>query len=105
MFGNNEISIKLNGCKLVPTNHVKYLGLYLDKTLSWNFHVKQLNKKLSISNGILCKLRHFVPEKTLISVYYSISYSHLLNACSVWTLTTLNNLKSITILQKYVFIY
>ena len=31
MFGNNDISIKLNGCKLVPTNHVKYLGLYLDK--------------------------------------------------------------------------
>ena len=65
MFGHNDISIKLNGCKLVPTNHVKYLGLYLDKTLSWNFHVKQLSKKLSRSNGILCKLRHFVPEKLL----------------------------------------
>ena len=62
--------------------------------------MKQLSKNLSRSNGILCKLRHFVPKKTLISVYYSIFYSHLLYGCSVWTLTTLNNLKSITILQK-----
>ena len=82
-FDNNDISIKLNGCKLVPTDHVKYLGLQLDKNLSWNFQVKQLSKKLSGSNGILCKLRHFVPEKTLISVYYSIFYSHLSHGCSV----------------------
>ena len=62
--------------------------------------MKQLSKKLSRSNGILCKLIHFVPKQTLISVYYSIFYSHLLYGCSVWTLTTLNHLKSITILQK-----
>ena len=36
-FDNNDISIKLNGCKLNPTDHVKYLGLYLDKNLNWNF--------------------------------------------------------------------
>ena len=44
-FDNNDISIKLNGCKLVPTDHVKYPGLHLDKNLSWNFQVKQLSKK------------------------------------------------------------
>ena len=59
MFDNNNFSIKINGCKMEPTNHVKYLGLYLDETLSWSVHINQLSKKLGRSNGILSKVRHF----------------------------------------------
>ena len=99
-FDNNNISIKLNGSKLDPIDHVKYLGLYLDRNLSWNVQIKHLSNQLSRSNGILCKLRHFVPKKTLISVYYSIFYSHMLYGCPIWSLTSLNNLNSITVLQK-----
>ena len=94
-FDNNNFSIKLNGSKIEPTDHVKYLGIYLDKNLSWDVQVNQLSKKLSRSNGILCKLRHFVSKKTIISVYYAIFYSHLLYGCPVWSLTTENILKSI----------
>ena len=59
-----------------------------------------MSKKLSRSNGILSKLRHFTTKETLISVYYSLFYSHILYGCPVWTLTTLNNLNYISILQK-----
>ena len=97
---NNNFSIKINGSKIEPTDHVKYLGLYLDKNLSWNAQVNQLTKKLSRSNGILCKLRHLVPKKIIISVYYAIFYSHLLYGCPVWSLTTENMFNSITVLQK-----
>ena len=34
VFCDNNFSIKLNGVKLHPTDHVKYLGVYLDKNLS-----------------------------------------------------------------------
>ena len=99
---NNDISIKLNGCKLVPTDShcsCKIPGAIPRQKPFMEFPC-ELSKKLSRYNAILCKLRHFVPKKNLISVYYSIFYSHLLYGCSVWTLTTLNNLKSIMILQK-----
>ena len=76
-FDNNNISIKINCCKMEPTNHVKYLGLHLHKNLSWNVHINQLSKKLSRSNGIHPKLRHVVPQKTIISVYYALFYPHL----------------------------
>ena len=59
----DNISIKLQGNKLIPTDHVKYLGLYIDKNLSWNYHIKQLSLKLSRANGILSKLRHYAPWK------------------------------------------
>ena len=96
----NNLSIKLNGFKLVPTNNVKYLGLYLDKNLSFDYHINQLSKKLSKSNGILAKLRHYTSRQTLISIYYSIFYSHIIYGCPVWSLSTSNNLNLISTIQK-----
>ena len=96
----NKFSIKLNGIKLEPTNNVKYLGMHIDKNLSYDFHIKQLTNKLSRAIGILAKLRNFTSKETLISVYNSIFYSHILYACQVWSLTTKKNLNLISILQK-----
>ena len=90
----------MEGSKLIPCDNVKYLGLFLDKNLSWDFHVNQLSKKLSRANGIIAKIRHFLPTKILISVYYSIFYSHIIYGCSVWAMTTKINLDIITVLQK-----
>ena len=50
---NDIISIKLGGVKLIPSDNVKYLGLHLDKYLSWDVQINQLSKKLSRANGIL----------------------------------------------------
>ena len=99
-FNKDSISIKLGGVKLTPTVNAKYLGLHLDQNLSWDVQTNQLSKKLSKANAILAKLRHFAHKETLISVYYSIFYSHLQYGCPVWSLTKKENLDTITILQK-----
>ena len=70
----SKIYIKLNGSKLTPSSVVKYLGLYIDNNLSWDHNTFQLSKKLSRTNGILCKLRHLTPKSTLISIYYSLLF-------------------------------
>ena len=100
MLNIDSISIKLGGAKLIPSDDVKYLGVHLDKYLSWDLQTNQLSKKLSRANGILSKLRHFVPKKILISVYYSIFYTPLLYRCPVWSLTKKENLDYISIVQK-----
>ena len=102
LIDSQLFSIKLNGVKLLPTDNVKYLGLHLDQNLSFDHHVNQLSKKLSRTNGILSKLRHYTSKDTLISVYYSLFYSHILYGCPVWSLTTINNLNCISVLQKNV---
>ena len=90
-FEYDNISIKFNGQKLVvPVDHIKYLGMYIDKYLSWNFDIQQLSKKLSRANGILSKLRHNVPIEACLQVY-AIFYSHLIYGCNVWGLTTEEN--------------
>ena len=94
------ISIKLNGVKLKPVDSVKYLGMYLDKYLSWGVHINELSKKLSRANGILSKLRYNASLETCLQVYYAIFFSHLTYGCNVWGLTTEVNLNKIEVLQK-----
>ena len=74
----DSISIKFNGIKLIPVDHVKYLGMYLDSHLSWEYHLHELSKKLSRANGILSKLRYNAPIDICLQVYYSLFYSHLI---------------------------
>ena len=68
---SKPISIKLNKYKLTRTTCVKYLGIYIDETLSWNTHINNLTTKLSRTNCIIAKLRHFAPTAYCISVYKS----------------------------------
>ena len=78
------INIKLRKFKLIPKNFVPYLGVIIDNTLYWNFHLESPRVKLARANGTISKLRHFVPEKTCVNIYYSLMYSHLLNGYLVW---------------------
>ena len=99
-FVTNSITIKLDGCKLDPTDNIQYLGVYIDKFISWDCHIIQLSNKLSRANVILSKLRHFTTKDTLLSVYYAIFYSHMIYGCLVWSFTSSKNMDSITVLQK-----
>ena len=77
-----------------------YLGIEIDETLSWNKHIEILSKKLSRTNGILSKLRYFIPLQTLSSVYYALFHSHICYGSSVWCYTSKKNTEKIFKLQK-----
>ena len=96
----DNISIKLNRVKLTPVDYVKYLGMYIDKNLTWNIHINELSKKLSRANGILSKLRYNAPREICLQVYYAIFYSHQTYGCNVWGLSTNENIDKIEKLQK-----
>ena len=78
----DNISIKFNGVKLSPVDKIKYLGMYIDNYLSWNYHIQHLSTKLSRANRILSKLRHNAPLETCLQVYYAIFYSQLILSSS-----------------------
>ena len=76
--------IRMNGHKLLPSDFIKYLGIYLDSHLSGKYHCNILMTKLKRANGMLSKARHFVPQEELRSLYYAIFSSHLVYGCQVW---------------------
>ena len=79
-----NFSIKINGHKIKPSEYIKYLGIYLDSTLSGKHHCELLSTKLKRANGMLSKIRHYVPMEELKSIYYAIFSSHLTYGCQIW---------------------
>ena len=96
----DNIFINLNGKRLIPVDHVKYLGIFIDKFLLLNHHIYELSKKLSRANGIISKLRYNAPFEICLQVYYAIFYSHLIYGCSVWGLTSEENINKLQVLQN-----
>ena len=67
----------LNGIIIQQQNVVNYLGVYIDKQLTWLIHIEHVVQKLSMARGIISKLRHYFPTTILRSVYFCLVYSHL----------------------------
>ena len=72
---------QINDCKIKQANCVKCLGVFLDDKLTWKKHVET---KLSAASDAIYKLRKYIPQKPLMSVYYSLVYSHLQYAIICW---------------------
>ena len=62
--------IKLNGKRLIPTDHIKYLGVYLDETLSGFSHYYISSKKLHIANSMLVRSREYLSINESMDAYF-----------------------------------
>ena len=80
-----QLNFRISGKKIKPVNKAKYLGIYLDEHLTWNFQQIQIKTKLSRSFGLLAKLR-YVKTDLLKTVYFVIFDSVLRYAVQVWGL-------------------
>ena len=84
---------------LYPTESVKYLGVKINTTLSWQYHVNDLSIKLNRANALLFKMRKHVSLKILKSIYFAIFDSYLSYCCLVWAQNR-STIQRILILQK-----
>ena len=94
-----DLKIKLCGKRLYPTESVKYLGIKIDTTLSWQYHVNDLSIKLNRANALLFKIRKYVCLKILKSIYFAIFDSYLSYCCLVWAQNQ-STIQRILILRK-----
>ena len=75
----HEPDIRLYKYKLKSHSNIKYLDVLIDEVLSQNKQIDNICTKLARANGILSKLRHFVPRKTCIS-----KFLFILLSCPLW---------------------
>lgn len=81
-------------------NSFKYLGVYLDSTLSWDQHITKTAGKVSYLCGILKKVSSFVPRKALLMFYYAHIHSQLNYMVIVWGRACKSKLKKLQTLQN-----
>ena len=79
-----DLKLVLDGKRLYPSKFVKYLGILIDPHLTWNYHIKSIAPKLARATGMLAKLRHFVPQKSLRNIYFGIFASIMNYGSQVW---------------------
>ena len=95
-----HITIKMNKKAIKEKEFIKYLGVFIDSTLSWKHQISNISKKISQSICIMYKLRPFLPLKVMRNVYYSLIYSHIIYAIETWGTACKTELDKILILQK-----
>ena len=96
-----KITLHLGDSELRQTDFVKYLGVHIDSNRSWNRHIQQIESKLSAASGALYQLHKYVLKKALLSIYYSLAYSHLHYAIIFWGSANNSLIKSLQVKQNH----
>ena len=78
---------------------MKYLGVFLNDSLSWDTHLNTLILKLNRGIGLLAKIRH-TPKHLLKTIYYSVFNSHLIYASQIWGQSKSDHFRKLVKLQE-----
>ena len=65
------LNIKIKGEQIEEKEYTKYLGILIDNKLSWNYHIKHANLKISKGIGILTKLSRYLSKNVLRTLFYA----------------------------------
>ena len=76
--------VAINVTDIKSESSTKFLGLYIDYRLNWNFHIDHVSKKLNSTYYALLQLRSEVDIKTLMNVYYSLAYFYMTYNVIFW---------------------
>ena len=91
----NTLNIKIKREQIAEKEYTKYLGILIDNKLSWNYHIKHANLKISKGIGILTKLRRYLSKNVLRTLFYAFAQPHIDYGLLVWGSATPTNLKPV----------
>ena len=85
---------------IAEVDHTKFLGILIDKKLTWLQHVNHISLKIARSLCTLSKLRYKLPKKCLLTLYYTLIYPHLNYCIIMWGSAAKTVLLKLVLLQK-----
>lgn len=92
--------IKINGIVIEKVTCTKFLGVYIDDTLSWKHHAIQMSMKVSKGLGIMRQVKGFLSRNLLKTLYFSLIHPYLSYCNIIWGNASNLALNKLTILQK-----
>ena len=100
------LNIKIEGedstnSLLERKDRVKYLGVFLDDKVSFKHHISYVASRISRSNGIIAKLRHFLTLSQMRQIHYSNIYPYISYAILAWGSTYKSYIKKIQTKQNH----
>ena len=81
---NHDFIVSVDNREIERVTSYKYIGVEIDKTLSWRNHTDSLCKKVSAGIGAIKRVRHLVPSQNLHQMYDALEEPYLEYYCEVW---------------------
>jgi hypothetical protein len=90
----------LNDVELKQVTNESFLGVQVDKTLKWYEHTCKISNCISRKIGMMSRIKNFVSQKTLKTIYNSLIQPHLIYGITLWGRTFDKGRTRIIKLQK-----
>ena len=74
----------MNDVAVERVSEFNFLGLNINEHLTWSAHASKIGNKISSSIGIINKLKHFLPQHILKTMYSSLILSQLNYSILAW---------------------
>jgi hypothetical protein len=102
----NGLTVQINGVQLsqigkdFEEQHTKFLGVNIDEHLSWKFHLKHINTKISRALFMIKQVKHLLPTESLKTLYYSMIHPYITYGILAWGNANRSEIKRTCLLQK-----
>ena len=81
---SDTLELSIDNVPIEQVSSVKSLGIYVDENLTWHSHIDKLCKKIASAIGAIKRVKPFVPQSTLLSIYNSLVQPHFDYCSLVW---------------------
>ena len=95
-----QLNLKINNKTIAETDEIKFLGIIIDKNLSWSSQIKKLLSDFRPISGLFFRLSEYTPKKILIMLYNSFIHSKLCYSIDSWGNASAVHLNKIIKFQK-----
>lgn len=95
-------AIRIRGRDIEYTECINFLGVHIDRDLSFRLHRSKVVSKLSSSLGIMRRLSAIVAPRAMVKLYFALFYSHLTYALNAWGNVSKVTTDKISSLQRHV---
>ncbi len=76
----SDTTINFDNALITPSQHIKNLGIYMDCHLTFDTHIKEMNKKVMVNLFFLHRIKDKVEINTIKIVIHSLALS-IVNYC------------------------
>ena len=95
-----DIKLQLYGKEIERVDCMKYLGVLLDSSLSFEQHIDYLSDKASQKLGAIRKVRDLLDVSTTLTLYKSLVLPHFDYCDTVYMTSSLKNLNKLQLIQN-----
>ena len=97
----DDFVINYNDTPLELVERAKYLGMFINSDVSWDFHIQNLCKQMHYLLSLLRRLRAIFPQNLLLQVYKSYIQAKIDYGLTIYGCTAQENLTLVQRLQNH----